>query len=160
MDNLEFQRFSDNYSPDDFDKIKFEWNGKHGEDFSDINYNFRTQLSEYLIPNLKNTKIELIRDLFIEHSKCAKETWGVYNNFHLFAQELLTRGKVKYFNDYMVGALRSMDTYLSSGKVEINKELARELLDYINNKIEKTNDDSERKLCSIFKERFEWLATK
>ncbi len=46
MYNQELQHFADNYSLIDYDKIKFDWNGKHGENFVDNNLVFRQELSE------------------------------------------------------------------------------------------------------------------
>lgn len=88
MTQQEFQSFADNYTSADFDRIKMVWNGKYGNEFDDKNYDFRTQLCEFLIPQLDTAKLELIRDLYLETGKSSEMTFGVYLNFHLFAQQL------------------------------------------------------------------------
>ncbi len=156
----DFQSFADNYTTSNFDKIKFDWNGEHGDKFHDNNGEFRFQLCEFLITQLDTVKIELIKDLYSELAKYGKETWGIYNKFHLFGQQLLVRGGTKYLMDYMQGASLSMDTYLGSGRIEISKQLALEILNILKDKIKTSSDIREKKLAKGFLERFEWLATK
>jgi len=160
MDAQSFQNFADNYTSADFDKIKFDWNGEHGDKLHDKNSDFRTQLCEFLIPQLDTVKIELIRDLYNEIAKHSNEVWGVYNKFHLLGQQLLVRGGTKYLTDYMQGASLSMDTYLGSGRVDISRELAQQILTYLHDKIKTTSDIHEKKLSEGFLKRFEWLAIK
>ncbi len=89
MDAAALMQFADNYTSVDFNKIKFDWNGKHGNDFHDNNIEFRIQLTEFLIPKLNTVRLELIRDIYLEEGKASEETFGVYKNFNLLAQELL-----------------------------------------------------------------------
>lgn len=78
MDSTEFKSFAENYSKSDFDRIKFEWNGKHGDEFADPNYEFRNHLCEAIKDNFSEYSLDLIKDLYIEQAKCANETWSVY----------------------------------------------------------------------------------
>lgn len=152
----DFQTFADNYSTANFDMIKFDWNGKHGDKLFDKNAEFRLQLIEFLIPKLETVKLELICDLYTESAKFWKEVWGVDNKFHLLAQQLLVRGGTKYLLDYMQGASLSMDTNLASGRVEISRELAQQIL----NHLKTTSDIQEKKLAERYIKRFEWFAAK
>lgn len=161
MTEQEFQTFADNYTSADFDKIKMVWNGKFGSEFNDDNYKFRTQLSEYLIPQLDKVNLELIKDIYLETGKSSKKTFGVYNKFHLFAQELLQRGGTKYLLDYMQGAAHTMDTAMSSGRINLTKERAKELLDYFDELKATTTDKEELHLLNdLFRKRFEYNANK
>jgi len=161
MTQLDFQTFADNYSSADFDKIKFNWNGEHGDKFSDTNYDFRMQLCEFLIPQLNKTKLELIRDLYLETAKSAKETWGVYNQFHLLGDELLKRGGTAYLMDYLEGSAQSMDTHIASGRLTITKEQAKQIVEFIDRKLREPLTDRERNLLGqLGKHRFEHLANK
>ena len=160
MTQADLQIFVDNYYSADFDKIRFDWNGQHGDKFHDNNVEFRMQICEFLISQIDTVKLELIKDLYVELAKHAKEAWGVYNKFHLFGQQLLVRGETRYLMEYMQGASLSMDTYLGSAQIEISKELAQKILDFINDKIKTSSDIREKKLAEGFLQRFEWHLTK
>ena len=150
MTQQEFQTFADNYTSDDFDRIKMVWNGKYGNEFEDKNYDFRTQLCEFIIPQLDTIKLELIRDLYCETGKSSEMTFGVYNSFHLFAQQLLQRGGTEYLLDYIKGASHTMDTGISSGRITLTKEKAKELLDFFDNKKSTTTDKEELRLLNDY----------
>lgn len=161
MTQQQFQTFADNYSSDDFDRIKMVWNGKYGNEFIDEHYDFRTELCEFLIPQLDTVKLELIRDLYCETGKSSKMTFGVYNSFHLFAQQLLQRGGTQYLLDYIKGASHTMDTGLSSGRISLTKERAKELLDFFDNKKANTTDKEELRLLNdLIRKRLEYNANK
>lgn len=99
---MKIKNFIKEYSKSDFGKIKFDWNGKHGNELEDPNMAFRMEVCEYLIKDFSIANDELILDLFQELSKSSKETWGVYGNYHLFAQEILDRGRTKYLLTYLI----------------------------------------------------------
>lgn len=150
MIQQELQYFADNYTSLDFEKIKMVWNGKYGSEFVDEHYDFRMQLCDYLIPQLDTVKIELIRDLYCETGKSSAMTFGIYDNFHLYAQQLLQRGGKKYLLDYIKGASHTMDTGISSGRILLSKNRAKELLDYFDNKKANTTDKDELRLLNDF----------
>ena len=161
MTQQEFQTFADNYTSADFDRIKMVWNGKYGNEFEDKNYNFRTQLCEFLIPQLDTVKLELIRDLYCETGKSSEMTFGVYNSFHLFAQQLLQRGGSQYLLDYIKGAAHTMDTAMSSGRISLTKERASELLKYFDDTKARTTDKEELRLLNdLIRKRLEYNANK
>lgn len=157
MTTKEIQTFAKNYSDKDFDQIKFDWNGKHGDEFEDKNFDFRMQLCETIKYDLSDSSEKLILDLYLELSKCAKESFGVYNSYHLFANELLERTGTKYFDEYIEGASKSMDTGLSSGRLNLSKERITEILNYIKSKVENSKNISEIKGYDYMLKRFEWL---
>ncbi len=161
MTGQELQTYIDNYTIADFDRIKLKWNGKYGQDFIDDNYDFRMQVCEFVVPKIDKVSIELIRDLYSETAKTSPMTFGVYNKFHLFADELLKRGGTKYLLDYIRGASHSMDTAMSSGRLTISKQFAKELLDYFYELKSKTNDPEEQKLLNDYiRHRLEYNANK
>ncbi|MBP6235787.1 MAG: hypothetical protein KA536_06585 [Saprospiraceae bacterium] len=154
MTETELQTFADNYTSADFDKIMFDWNGQHGDNFLDNNYEFRMQLCEFLVPQLDITKLILIRDLFIELSKWAKEAWCVYNKYHLLAQQLLTRGGTSFIIDYLTGASQCFDTGLASGRVILTKDQKQNIFNFITNRLESESDEKTLKLLEFGKDRF------
>ena len=152
----ELRSFVENYSKEDFDRIKFDWNGKHGDEFEDKNLVFRTMLAEFMKEDFSFSPDQLIIDMYLALAECGEQSFGIYLNFHLFANELLNRGGAKYFTHYMEGAKRSMDTYISSGRdLKISKEILNEICDLIQDKIDTSDKDS--KLYEGFQERFDFL---
>lgn len=158
MTKYNVQSFVKNYSTANFDLIKFDWNGKHGEAFYDKNLAFRMQVCEYLKADFSNCPNQLILDLYLELAKQAKETFGVYSNFHTFANELLERTGIIYFDEYIEGASKSMDTGIMSGKLSLSKERIDEILYYLRNKMEETQNKREVSGYEFMLERFEWLS--
>lgn len=154
MTESEYLEFAKKYSAEQFDVIEFTWNGKHGENFIDKNYEFRIDLCQTIKDDLSIAPDELIIDLYIELSKSAKETFSVYNSFHIFANELLKRGGVKYLDYYMEGAEKSMDTLLSSARLNLDKSAIQEILDHLKKEVKKSNPP--RGYEHMIK-RFEWL---
>jgi hypothetical protein len=137
------------------------WNGKYGNEFDDKNYEFRTQLCEFLIPQLDTVNLELIRDLYCETGKSSEMTFGVYINFHFFAQQLLQRGGTQYLLDYIKGASHTMDTAMISGRISLTKERASELLNYFDAKKATTTDKEELRLFNdLIRKRLEYNANK
>jgi hypothetical protein len=53
-----------------------------------------------------------------------------------------------------------MDSYLGIGRIEIGKEVAQQILDYMTSTLQTTRDDNEKKLMTTFLQRFQWLTTK
>lgn len=154
MTDNKLQHFIDNYTQDDFDRIRVMWNGKYGQEF-------RQEVCEFVIPQIEKVNILLIRDLYCETAKTSPMTFGIYLNFHFFANELLVRGGNEYLLDYIRGASHSMDTALSSGRLTISKEQAKKLLthfDYL--KATSQDKDEQRLLSDYIRYRFEYNANK
>ena len=160
MKKEELIEFARSYTKKKFELIKFNWNGKHGDEFNDSNYDFRMQLCEIIKDDFSLYSDEMILDLYSELSKSAKETFGVYNSFHLFANEILERGGVKYFDHYVEGASKSMDTGLSSGRLNLTKTRIDEILRHIKYKIEHNSNENEIRGYDYMLKRFEWLSTR
>jgi hypothetical protein len=162
MNTQIFEQFADNYnSSTGFEKIRFDWNGEYGDAFHDKNYDFRVELCEFLIPKLETVKLELIRDLYLEMGKSSEATFGVYNNFHMLAQQLLQRGGTEYLMDYLEGASHTMDTGLSSGRISLTKERALQLLEYFDEKRRYATDQKEQRLLNDYmRQRLQYHANK
>jgi hypothetical protein len=97
-------------------KMMFAWNGKHADAFQDANYEFRRQVLEIVLLDLKAAPIELIRDLYDAETAMALEAWGVYAEaVSALSEELLTRGGPAYVEDFLRGKIgRGMDAYCSA----------------------------------------------
>tara|TARA_Y100001954_G_C15281727_1_gene347040 strand:+ start:16 stop:504 length:489 start_codon:yes stop_codon:yes gene_type:complete len=140
METASYINFAKHYSKDQFEKIKFNWNGKHGDEFSDTNNDFRKHLCESIKDNLQDYSLDLITDLYLEESKCAKETFGVYLSFGKLAEALLIKGGIQSYLNYVEGAGKSMDTYISSGNMDLPKKLLEELIQYLESEAKEIQD--------------------
>jgi hypothetical protein len=160
MDITDLERMAFNYNRSlDFKKIEFEWNGEFGVEFKDANYNFRIELCEFIYPRIEKVNIELIRDCYLEFGKSSEATFNAYLKMYLLGQELLIRGRTKFVMDYLEGASYTADTWATTSGINISKELAEEILVYIEDKIKETTDDKEKILLEKFgKTRFRWRA--
>lgn len=78
---MEIEKFIKEYSNSNFDKIKFDWNGKHGYELEDPNMDFRMKVCEFLKSDFSIVSDKLILDLYQELSRSSKETWGIYNSY-------------------------------------------------------------------------------
>lgn len=155
MNDFDFRSFANHYTHKDFEIIKFDWNGQHGDKFQDNNVTFRTQLSEFLIPYLSSIKLELIKDLYLEHAKYSREAWAVYRNFHLFAQELLSRGGINYIYEYLEGSIQSFDAGLASARIVLTPNQKEIIYTFIVDTLKTEQDENKIKLLEIGKNRFE-----
>lgn len=160
MTDQQFQSFADNYTAADFDKIRYDWNGKSGQEFHDSNYAFRIELSQYLIPQIETVKEELVQALYVEQLKPCPATFGCYLNIHIYAQELFTRDWRKYLWDYMKAAEYGMDAFLSTGRINIGKELAQQISAYITDLLATSTDIREKNILEAYDRRFQWLANR
>jgi hypothetical protein len=154
MTTADFKKFADNYSADDFEKIRFDWNGKHVSEFHDNNYDFRMKLCEFLADDLDKVKLELIVDLFKELAKSSKETWSVYNKFYLFGQQILKRGTQENVMDYLFGAVQSFDAGLASAQLDLTIDQKKKISDYINSRLQTEKDKDKIGLLRFGLERF------
>ena len=141
MDSVE--KYLANYSGDSVASIAFAWNGKHAAEFVDSNLEFRRAVIQYVLTQLPETPLIIIKDLFRAEAAFAKEAWGVNRDLHMLGQELLTRGRTLYFQDFLLGATSSFDTLLECGNISIEPSLKKELADYCKSQIaEATNGSS------------------
>ena len=151
---MEIEKFIKAYSIVDFEYIKFDWNGKHGDALEDPNMDFRMQVCEFLVKDFSIASDQLILDLYQELSSSSKETWSVYRNYHLFAQEVLNRGKTKYLLNYLKGAGKSFDTALASARVPLSHEEKEEILSYVNTQMSNSKNEENKKYYELALKRF------
>ncbi len=151
---MKIEKFIIEYSNSDFKRIRFDWNGKHGDDLEDPNMDFRMEVCEFLIKDFSIANDELILDLYQELSKSSKETWGIYRSYHLFAQEILNRGRTKYLLNYLKGASQSFDTGLASGRINLTNMERQEILDYIDQEMKNGLNQDNKKYFEFAQKRF------
>ena len=131
FEGLDF--FIKNYSKESFNQINFEWNGKHANEFIDINMKFREKLSYYILTRYDGMdNSDLLLDLFTEQSKCDKEAWGASGYLFLIGERLLNASGSMYVLEFLESAMRSFDTYGCCTSIRLNKKKVKLLSDEIN----------------------------
>lgn len=151
--------FIRSYTKSDFDQIKFDWNGKYDEDLFDSNFEFRLEVCNYIV-NENNFSIvcdDLLIDLYIEFSKYSRESWSVYENYNLFAEEIIKRNPTKNIIVYLTGATYCQDTAIASGQISISKTQRKEILAQINLLLSSETNEQIIKMLLFGKERFSFV---
>ncbi len=123
--------FIKEYSRSDIDSIKCD-----AFEEEDNNYDFRMSICEIVKNDFSICSDELIIDLFISLSNSAKKIFGVYNEYHLFANEVLNRGHIKYLEIYLEGVTKSFDTIIASGEIDLDVEKTTQIIEYLKGKKE------------------------
>src|SRR5690348_5762296 len=121
------EAFIAEYTPADEPFIRFDWNGKHAEEFVDRNHEFRAAVREQVYSSIATTPIELIRDLFRAETQYAREAWGIVDGVGQLAEELLRRGGEPYVDDFLEGKFKCFDASLGTA-FEVDLPLAERML--------------------------------
>lgn len=133
------------YTSADRWRIQFDWNGKHGKEFSDPNMEFRnavvSALGEFDVP----APLELVRDVYDEETSCSREAWCAYPRLWVLGQTLLTQGQENCVLDYFRGKVKSFDTEIACGGIELPRELAIRLASHL--EAIAANGGEDRELC-------------
>jgi hypothetical protein len=95
-------------------RIRFDWNGKHAEEFVDRNLEFRAVVREAVLADVSAAPLELVRDLFRAETQCSREAWGIVDRVDILAESLLRRGGTQYLDDFLDGKFQSFDASLGS----------------------------------------------
>jgi hypothetical protein len=131
-------QFVINYQNDiNFDKICFKWNGKHAEEFDDENGEFRREVAEFILDSEDSVRYELLRDIFLEEAKWAKEAWGTCSVFPLIGQRLLQVGGEGAILDFLSGYVMSFDTYACCHTIDLSGIDLRLFVEFIDEQIAK-----------------------
>lgn len=146
---MKLEAFIKTYSTADIDNIRF-----NEESLETSNREFRLAVCEVLIKDFSIASDQLILDLYQALSQDAKATWSVYRWYHLFAQELLNRGKTDYLLAYIKGARQSFDTLLASSAVQLSDADKQEIVDFINLRLATHPDDPNKEDFEFALRRF------
>lgn len=130
--------------------ICFEWNGKHGVGFEDANQEFRRNILNYIFENdqLFIPK-ELVRDLFLAESLWARESWCVYQKYHLIGEKLLRLGGTQYIEDFLEGAFSSFDTYCSCRMMNLVDYNIVNIIIELKNRIKESTDPEKNVMKTV-----------
>lgn len=157
MDNI--QEYIGNYVSNDM-AIRFNWNGRHSNEFEDRNYQFRRLVIKQVLQQSDIAPLSLLRDLFRAETLFAKETWCVNRCVSALASLMLTRGKIKVIDDFIDGRYRSFDTYCECSRINISAVLAEEIRAELLRRLTAGTDTSSREVLQSQIDFFAWLAKK
>lgn len=135
----EAAEFIKNYTPNRLDAIQFKWNGKYGDEFLDANATFRWEVIETLLNSKVNKNLILLRDLFLEECRYSEKHTRFANddNFYMLAAELLSIGRDKYLDEFLLQYNSSREIQYSYTKMELDIEVLDELLNSIDARLQK-----------------------
>jgi len=151
-------KFVTNYSGADEDRIRFDWNGKHAEEFVDRNMDFRESVREAVLENVSSAPLVLVRDLFRAETQFSREAWGIVDGVWELAECLLRRGGTAYLDDYLEGKHQSFDASLGSA-FEYDLPLAQAMLAAVQHRLRSFPDSPKVPLWRSGEQLFsEWVA--
>lgn len=146
------------YTPADEPRIRFNWNGKHAEEFADPNMKFRDAVREAVLEDVSAVPLDLVRDLFRAETQCSREAWGINHGIGELAENLLRRGGTNYLDDYLEGKSQSFDAWLGT-TFEYDLVLARTMLGEVKERLRIARDSSKASLWERGEKLFaDWIA--
>jgi hypothetical protein len=145
----DLSHFIASYTDADEHRIRFAWNGKHADEFSDANYDFRKKVLEAVLQQPDAAPLSLVRDLFRAETELSREVWCVDNRVATLAEIMLTRGGRASLIEFLRGKCQSFDASMACGGIRIDRRLAKDLHDEATRLLRKCNDDRERKLLEV-----------
>jgi hypothetical protein len=155
----EVAQFIANYSDSDAARIRFDWNGQHGDQFVDRNMDFRDAVRTAVFLDIGSAPLSLIRDLFQAETQCSVEAWNIVDGVSLLAENLLRRGGPLFLDDFLEGKFASFDANCGSA-FEYDLPLASMLLSEVQNRLRSSSMSPNAELWRAGESLFaEWVAT-
>lgn len=149
--------FIASYTAADESRIRFDWNGKHAQEFHDRNMGFRAAVREAVLADVSAVPLQLVCDLYRAETRCSREAWGIVEGVDILAESLLRRGGTLYLDDYLEGKFQSFDASLGSA-VDIDPELAQTMLVAVRERLRSSPDAPQANMWRAGEELFlDWL---
>lgn len=146
------------YTPADEARIRFDWNGKHAEEFVDRNIGFREPIREAVLADVSAAPLELVRDLFRAETQFSREAWCIVDGVSVLGESLIRRGGTAYLDDYLEGKFQSFDASLGSA-FEYDLPLARAMLAEVRSRLAASPNSPKARLWQGGEELFaQWVA--
>ena len=142
-----FDRITNDYIPaTDFCEFSFKWNKENGKGLRDDNQEFRTKLIQRVL-QCKHKQIPwlLIKDLFLEHTKVCKESWGASSDYTKLSELYFRECNGRSFKEYLFALDSSMDTWCGGLSFSMPKNEFDPIAEKIRETIHKTDDIAMRK---------------
>lgn len=107
------------YDRADPSRIRFAWNGRHGDQFEDANVAFRQRVLEVVLARGADAPIGLVEALFAAETEYAEQAWCVDLRVRELSQRLLDHGGRRAIETWLRGAYRCQDAFLTSARVRV-----------------------------------------
>jgi|GEM_PF-1947981 len=144
------------YTSDDERFIRFEWNGKHGDDLEDPNGFFRGEVLDIVVDDIKVAPMPLVRDLFRIETAASRETWAIDDRVSPLGEHMLRHGADQFIEDYIEGKHQTFDAWCGA-YFECDLNLARHLLQVVQDRLQAETDERKIELLKLGEKMFtEW----
>jgi hypothetical protein len=137
--------FISRYVSEQRPQIDFAWNGKHAEEFKDINQDFRWQVVRLCIAQPELAPLNLLEHLFLADAEWAAEAWGSPHHFAELGTLLLERGQEAALDSFSHGYVRSFDTYGACHQIQLNSLLLSKLSVSATEQLTQATDEKQKK---------------
>ena len=146
--------FVSSYTAAAREQINFAWNGKHAEEFQDINQNFRWQVVEHCIAQPDTASVLLLEHLFLADAAWAEEAWSSPNHFAELGRILLERGQNTALDSFSKGFIRSFDTFGACHQIQLSKPVLEQLIAGTKKLLSEAAEENDRKRLEAVQELF------
>lgn len=147
------------YSPSDSKRIRFDWNGRHADEFEDRNRQFRLEVLQLAMADLKGPPALLLRDLFTALTEFSREAWCIDPRVRELGRELLRRDPERFVFDYVRGLWRSFDSYVGAHVADADPDILQRCLTAIRDALRQPQTEDETRLLRKSEEMFHaWLS--
>jgi len=137
--------------------MRFEWNGKHAQEFHDTNFEFREAVKDVVLSDIEAAPLELICDLFRAETECSREAWGIGHGVDVLAERLIRADPGRFLEDYLWGKFQSFDAHCGSA-FPADEALAARLLEIVRGRLADNIPEAGRQLLSKGEDLFQaWL---
>jgi hypothetical protein len=131
------------------ERIRFDWNKKHGNEFSDTNSSFRRQVAEAVLAASGQAPLNLICDLFEAEALCSKEAWCISLSFAPLGGLLLTRGGIAVLDLFAANCCASFDSYTASHTMNLDPVTVAALYAETARRLKESTDEIDRKRLAM-----------
>ncbi len=153
MDECSIDRFIADYEGDD-SCIRFEWNGKHDDDFKDANEAFRSDVIDRVIAHPSDVQLKLIAGLYRALTHFSAEAWCIDDRVEALARLMINKGGPAVSRDFIIGAMESFDAQCAAVFTGAQKEMVGQCLEDAQTKLDAAKDENERTIWLFALEHF------
>ncbi len=142
---------------DDASKIRFAWNGEHGDQFDDANMVFRDAVVDCVIDDPARAPLELLVELYRALTEYSGEAWCIDERVEDIGKLMLIKGRSGVVRDYIIGMRMSFDALCATSFVGCPRDVAEECINHVRAKLQSETNDDEIDIWQTGEERFEVL---
>ncbi len=158
--SVEIRDFIRDYSPVEDERIRFEWNGKHGSELVDRNLPFRSEVVKSVLKQPDGVPSILWRDLYRAETEFAREAWCVSGRIGELALHLVKASDGAFVADYFRGLNQSFDTSMGASLYNADPALLQSMLLAVESKLRALSVNDRELLEAGLQKLREWIAAR